>query len=101
MDHNLEEDLARNYLPDVVMLTAAGERRGHDAVRCFHATLRNHVPGSCEFPRKLVDGRFAFREWRAREPGRSVEDGADSCVIEDGEIVMQTIHYTLQEPMPN
>lgn len=101
MGHDLEGDLARNYSPDVVMLTAAGERRGHDAVRYFHAILRDHVPGSYEFPRKLVDGRFAFIEWRAREPGRSVEDGADSFVIEDGKIVMQTIHYTLQETMPD
>jgi hypothetical protein len=48
---------------------------------------------------KLADGRFAF-SWRAREPGKSVEDGADSFVVEKGQIVFQSIHYSVQEVMP-
>jgi hypothetical protein len=59
------------------------------------------VPGNYELPCTLVDGRFAFIEWRAREPDWSVEDAAGSFAIEDGKIAMQTIHYTLQETMPN
>ena len=100
MRGDLEADLARNYAEDVVVLTATGKRIGHDAVRHFSRILNEHVPPDYEFPIKLVEGRFAYIEWRAREPGRSVEDGADSFVIEDGRIVCQTIHYTLQETMP-
>ena len=83
-----------------MVLTATGKKVGHDAVRQFNAMLRAHVPDDYEFPIILTQGPYAFIEWRAREPGRSVEDGADSFVIENGKIVLQTIHYTLQEAMP-
>ena len=82
-----------------MLLTAAGKRVGAEGVRHFSSILQKHVPHHYEIVRKEVEGAFAFIEWRAREPGRSVEDGADSF-IRDGRIVMQSIHYTLQETMP-
>ena len=85
---------------DVVVMTPKGIKTGHAAVRTFSRMLTEHVPGNYEIPKKLTCGRYAFIEWRAREPGRSVEDGADSFVIEDGKIVFQSIHYSLQETMP-
>lgn len=100
LDGDVEGDVAANYATDVVLLTAAGNALGHDAVRHFATILTEHVPPRYEIVRKDVEGRFAFIEWRAREPGRSVEDGADSFVVEHGRIVMQSIHYTLQETMP-
>ncbi len=100
MAGKIEEDLERNYAPDVVVMTPKGVKKGHDAVRTFNKMLREHVPHDYVFPIKSTDGRFAFIEWRAREPGRSVEDGADSFVIENGQIVFQSIHYSLQETMP-
>ncbi|HTN62359.1 MAG TPA: nuclear transport factor 2 family protein [Devosia sp.] len=100
IDHDIEADIERNYSPEVVMLTAVGKQSGHDAVRNYQRILVEHVPRAYEIVVQLVSGRFAFIEWRAREPGRSVEDGADSFVIEGGKIVLQTIHYSLQETMP-
>lgn len=100
MNNDVDADIARNYAADVVMLTAAGPAFGHDAVRRFHAALREYVPPDYEIPKKLVAGRFAYIEWRARQPGKSVEDGADSFVIEDGRIVFQSIHYSIQTTMP-
>ncbi|WP_274423181.1 nuclear transport factor 2 family protein [Chelativorans sp. YIM 93263] len=100
MAGRIEDDIERNFAPDVVLMTAKGMRKGHDAVRSFNRMLREHVPDEYIFPLKLVDGPFAFIEWRAREPGRSVEDGADSFVIENGRIIFQSIHYSLQETMP-
>lgn len=100
MKGDVEADIARNYAEDVVMLTAASKRIGHDAVREFSRMLQRHVPADYEIPRKEVEGRFAYIEWRAREGSRRVEDGADGFVIENGKIVCQTIHYTVQETMP-
>jgi ketosteroid isomerase-like protein len=100
MKGDVEADIARNYSPDVVVLTAAGPATGHDAVRHFNDLLRRTVPKEYEIPLKLVEGRFAFIEWRARAPGTSVEDGADSFVVENGRIVFQSIHYSLQTTMP-
>ena len=100
MDGDIEGDIERNYSPDVVLMTPKGIREGHDAVREFNRILHEYVPDRYEFPRKLTRGPFAYIEWRAREPGRSVEDGADSFVVLNGRIVFQTIHYSVQETMP-
>jgi hypothetical protein len=62
--------------------------------------LREHVPDTFEIVLKLVHGPYGYIEWRAREPGKSVEDGADSFLIEGGKIVFQSIHYSVQEIMP-
>ena len=87
MAGDVETDIDRNYAPDVVVMTPKGIKTGHAAVRTFSRMLTEHVPANYEIPKKLTCGRYAFIEWRAREPGRSVEDGADSFVIEDGKIV--------------
>lgn len=100
MAGDVEADLARNYAADVVVLASNRTTEGHDGVRELQTMLRDHVPHSYEIPVSHVRGPYAFIEWRAREPGRSVEDGADSFVIRDGRIVFQSIHYTLQETMP-
>jgi hypothetical protein len=44
----------------------------------------------------LVVGNYAFLEWRGDAERVTVEDGADSFVIHDGRIVMQSIHYTVR-----
>lgn len=97
---DIEADIARNYSEDVVLLTSHGPARGYNAVRRFDAILRKHVPGDYEIVTEETDGRFGFIAWRAREPGKSVEDGADSFVVENGRIVFQSIHYSLQIVMP-
>jgi hypothetical protein len=98
---DVEADLARNYSPDVVVLTPVGEFHGHDGIRHLAHILREHVPHDYEIPVCRSAGRFAYIEWRAREPGRSVEDGADSFVVEGGRIVFQSIHYSVMETMPS
>lgn len=97
---DVEGDLARNYAANVVVFTARGRFDGHDGVRRLSRMLNAHVPHDFEFPIKLAGGRFAYIEWRARRPGLSVEDGADSFVIEQGRIVFQSIHYSVIETMP-
>jgi hypothetical protein len=44
-----------------------------------------------------VEGRMAFLEWSYEDRTTRVRDGADSYLIEDGEIVAQTIHYTVEQ----
>lgn len=98
---DIEGDLRRNFSKDVVLLTSRGKFYGHDHVRHLNKLLHEAVQTEkYEFPVKLIEGSYAFIEWRARQPGKSVEDGADSFVIEDGKIVMQTIHYMIEETMP-
>jgi hypothetical protein len=44
-----------------------------------------------------VEGRMAFLEWAYEDATARVRDGADSYLIEDGKIVAQTIHYTVEQ----
>lgn len=92
-----EGDLAANFADDVVLLTGIGELHGHDGVRESRAVLAQDLPSrQFEYLTKLVVGQYAFLEWRGEAPDVHVEDGADSFVIRDGRIVMQSIHYTVR-----
>jgi hypothetical protein len=92
----LEEDLARNYHEDCVILINSGEYRGHAGARQLAHQLEREMPeAKFEYITKLVSGRFAFLEWSGTSRTSKVSDGVDSFVIENGKIVAQTIHYTL------
>src|SRR3712207_1776543 len=71
---DLENDLARNYAEDVVLLTGFGVFRGHDGVRAAAARLRRQVPGSSYAYRvRLVERGNR----RTRAPGSAVSAAPD------------------------
>jgi hypothetical protein len=93
-EDNFEGDLKLNYAPDVVMLTCSGIFRGHEGLRQSYQVLERSLPDAkIECFNKLIDGEFAFLEWRAKNHSVEVREGADSFVIRDGKIVFQSIHY--------
>lgn len=96
VEGTVENDLARNYAEDVVILTGRGVYRGHKGIRTLASLLQEQLP-ECTFhyATKEVDGEVAFLEWTAESPRARVEDGADSYIVRDGRIVAQTIHYTV------
>jgi hypothetical protein len=49
---------------------------------------------------EIVEGPYAFLLWRAEADGCEAVDGADSFVIRDGQIVMQSVFYRLK-PRPH
>lgn len=93
----VDEDLARNYAEDVVVLTGTGVFRGHEGLRQLSERLRQELPEArFDYRTQLVEGELGFLEWSARSASTCVNDGADSYVIRDGRIVAQTIHYTVR-----
>lgn len=95
-----EADLARNYAEDVVLLCSYGVLHGIEAIRESADRLDRQLPESqFTYITRYVDGEYAFLEWQAESAESIVDDGADSFVIRDGLIVMQTIHYTVK-PRP-
>ena len=61
-------------------------------------SLERELPGApYVYTNRLVEGRVAFLEWTAQAKHARVSDGADLFLIEDGWIVAQTIHYTVDE----
>jgi hypothetical protein len=99
-EHRFEEDIERNVAPHCVILERRGIFRGRDGARQLARLLEEELPAApYVYTLRLLEGRFGFLEWTAEAERTRVRDGADSFVIEDGWIVAQTIHYTV-EPAP-
>jgi hypothetical protein len=96
-EQRFEEDIERNVAPDCVVLERRGVFRGRGGVRELARRLSEELPDApYEYTNRLVEGRMAFLEWTAEAERTRVRDGADSFLIEDGWIVAQTIHYTVE-----
>lgn len=96
-EHRFEENIVRNVSPDCVVLERRGVFRGHEGVRELAQWLADELPDApYTYTNRLVEGRVAFLEWSAETEHARVRDGADSFVIENGWIVAQTIHYTVE-----
>ena len=95
----VEEDICRNISGDIVILINRGTFRGHEGVRRLAQMLSEELPEhrAFEYTYRAVEGRMAFLEWAYEDDNVRVRDGTDSYLIEDGEIVAQTIHYTVEQ----
>jgi len=94
---DLETDLAHNYSPGVVVLCEYGALRGRDAMRKSAADLSHQLPNArFDYKMRVTDGEFGYLLWSAESDGLRVPEGADSYVIRNGRIVMQSIHYRLE-----
>ena len=97
-ERGLEEDLRRNTSEDIVILINRGTFHGHEGVRQLAHMLGEELPeqSSFDYTYRAVEGRMAFLEWAYEDGNVKVRDGADSYLIEEGKIVAQTIHYTVE-----
>ena len=95
----VEEDIRRNVSGDIVVLINRGTFRGHEGVRELARMLGEELPEhrAFEYTYIAVEGRMAFLEWAYEDASVRVRDGADSYLIEEGKIVAQTIHYTVEQ----
>lgn len=92
--NDLDEDIRRNYDPDVILLSLTAGRRGHDGVREMAAELQRDCAGNdYDYDEVLVNGDVGMLVWSARCPQGSISDGTDSYIVRDGRIAVQTVHY--------
>ena len=95
---DIEGDLATNYAPDVVLLCEHGAFEGREAVRNSAEQLAQQLPKARqEIICQVCRDNYALVIWRAEADGIRAEHGADSFVIRDGRIVMQSVFYQLRE----
>lgn len=101
-DKLLEEDIRRNVSEDIVILINRGTFRGHEGVRHLAQMLAEELPEHKAFRYTYVatEGKVGLLEWQYEDSTIRVRDGVDSYLIEDGKIVAQTIHYTLESDPP-
>jgi hypothetical protein len=98
-ERGLQEDLRRNLSKDIVILINRGTFHGHERYRQLAHMLGEELPEhrSFQYIYRAVEGRMAFLEWAYEDDKVRVKDGADSYLIENGKIVAQTIHYTVEQ----
>ena len=97
-EHRFDEDIARNVAPHCVILERRGIFHGRDGARELAQLLEEELPDApYVYTNRLIADRVAFLEWTAEAAATHVRDGADSFLIEDGWIVAQTIHYTVED----
>ena len=98
-ERGLEQDIRRNTSEDIVILINRGTFRGHEGVRQLAHMLGEELPEhrSFEYTYTAVEGRMALLEWAYEDDNVRVRDRADSYLIENGKIVAQTIHYTVEQ----
>lgn len=95
---DLEGDLEQNYATDVVLMSAEGKSHGHEGILSCNRILREHIPGTeYEYLNVLVHEDLGFLQWRATGNGRTFY-GADTYVVSDDKIAVQTIHFYGSEP---
>jgi ketosteroid isomerase-like protein len=91
------EGIVEDYAQDAVFITPNGVLRGKDGVREGFTKLLDDVPNAdWAVPTQIFEGDVLFIEWSAKAAATFVEDGIDTFVFRDGEIVVQTVRYTLQ-----
>ena len=96
-EHRFEEDIRRNVAPDCVIFERRGIFHGRTGARELAQLLEEELPDApYTYTTRQVVGRVAFLEWTAEAEHTRVRDGADSFLIENGWIVAQTIHYTVE-----
>jgi hypothetical protein len=71
LNGSVEDDLARNYADDVVVVSNWGVEHGHDGMRKMAALLQSQLP-ECTFVYKLrlVSGEIGMLQWDRALPGR-------------------------------
>ena len=91
------DGIVEDYSDDAVFITPAGVRRGKAGVREGFVQLLADVPNAdWALPTQIYEGDVLFLEWTATAAETKVEDGIDTFVFRDGQIVVQTVRYTVQ-----
>lgn len=94
----LERDLERNYAPDSVLLTNYGVFKGREGMKEAAELLEKQLPGgNYNYKLKLCHEEICFLHWTGRSDISVVPDGADSYLIKEGKIKVQTIYYSVEK----
>ncbi|HKR84849.1 MAG TPA: hypothetical protein VJS37_11775 [Terriglobales bacterium] len=96
-EHRFVEDIERNVSPRIVILERRGIFHGREGAKKLARLLEQELPEAPYlYTNRLIAGPVAFLEWTSEAEHARVRDGADSFFIENGWIVAQTIHYTVE-----
>ena len=91
------DEIVADYSDDAVFITPAGVKRGKAGVREGFTQLLADVPNAdWTLPTQIYEGDVLFLEWTAHAEKTRIEDGVDTFIFRDGQIVLQTVRYNVQ-----
>ena len=97
LDWDQIDDIEKNYSPDCVILSSYGCFIGREGVRKFAEILNEKIPeADYLYINRMWNGEMAFLEWQAESADSYVDDGAESFLIRNGQIISQTVHFTVR-----
>lgn len=95
---DLEGDIDNNYSEDLVVLSKDGVFRGKAGIRHTARILAENLPDAhFNYDLLRVADAFALLSWSATaSDGSRTCHGADTFVVRDGRIAVQTIHFEVK-----
>jgi ketosteroid isomerase-like protein len=91
------DEIVADYSDDAVFITPAGVKSGKAGVREGFTQLLADVPNAdWTLPTQIYEGDVLFLEWTAHAEKTRIDDGVDTFIFRDGQIVLQTVRYNVQ-----
>ena len=88
------EEIMKDYVDESEIWTSEGRIQGLEAIAGFFSYAFTVLPSpGTQFgiKQKLVKNNWVYRAWNADSPVISIPTGADTFVVEDGKIMLQTV----------
>jgi hypothetical protein len=87
------DEIMKGYTDESEIWTTEGTIRGIDAISSFFTYVFTVLPKGTQFgvKQKIVSDGRAFIVWNAVNSMISIPTGADTFLIEDGKILLQTL----------
>ena len=90
------DEIVADYSDDAVFITKDGVQRGKDGVRQAFADLLGEIPQAAwEIKSAVFEGDHMLLHWAADSAAARVDDGVDTFMFRDGQIIMQTVNATV------
>ena len=88
-------DIVSDYADDALFITNAGVLHGRSGVREGFTKIFADLPNArFDVRPRILEGDVMFLEWAATGTASRADDGVETFLVRDGEIVLQTVHYT-------
>jgi limonene-1,2-epoxide hydrolase len=88
------KEVMKDYTDESEIWTSEGVTRGLEDIAAFFSYVFTVLPKEgtqMGVKQKIVKGNRSFIVWNADSPVISIPTGADTFIIEDGKIILQTV----------
>ena len=89
--------LLGDYSEDATILTGQSVLTGRSGVEAFYLNALQSLPeAQFSVTDATYSGDAALVHWTAQSPSGRIKDGVDTFVFRDGDILLHSIHFTVE-----